>query len=134
MPAVFSAQGYGHVSVGDATLLQYGHTHVEIPDGTWDGASYKVRVTGVYFFSIAFVKDAYNNGGTSDDVFIFLRINNKDIGKAWSGEGAGQRGTGAYSVAIKCKRGDVVQSWAGSDGGKKRHIVDYQFTGYLIGS
>jgi hypothetical protein len=132
MPTVFSAQGTGHVSDGDPDLLAYQTTNVKIPPVRWNGSTFTASVEGVYFFCITFVKDSYAQGGTQDDVFIILRKNDTEVGRAWCGEGGGRRATGAFNAALQLKKGDVVGTWAASDGGYKRHIAQFQFAGFLI--
>ncbi len=135
---VFSVSGRGHVSEGNPTVLSYSTNHVNFGEG-WQSSSstFNVPVTGIYFFSISFVKDAYKNEGTEDDVYIHLRKNASEIvGSAWSGEGAGKRGTGTYTVAVKLQKGDIIDTLAASVGKSgseyKRHIHTYHFTGHLI--
>lgn len=132
MPTVFSAQGNGHTSDGNPDLMHYQKTNVNLPANSWNGSTFTVPTAGVYFFCITFVKDAFYEGGTQEDVYVTLRRNNQDIGRAWSGQGAGQRGTGAFNAALQLNAGDSVQTWADSDGGYKRHIAEYQFSGFLI--
>ena len=133
MPTVFSAQGKTHTSDGNPDLMVYSSPpNVNVPSGSWSGSTCTVPVAGVYFFCITFVKDSFYEGGTQDDVWVELRVNGNIIGHAWSGEGDGRRSTGAFNAALPLKVGDRVETWASSDGGYKRHIAEYQFSGFLV--
>jgi hypothetical protein len=128
---------------GADTILNYATviTNVGGSPAPWIGGSiFLAPCPGHYFFTVSFVKDTYYpcsaNGGTQDDVSIYLTRNGSLIGPnaAWSGEGAGRRGTGAFGVAVRLNQNDAVQSWVHSDGGQHRCLAAYNFTGFRIGN
>ncbi len=132
-PVVFSVSGQGHTSDGNPDILSYDPPAADVGHGWVAPATFKVPVSGIYFFTLSFVKDAYYQGGTEDDVFVRLRKNGTEIlASAWSGEGSGKRGTGTVSVAIKLHKDDAIDTVADSDGGVKRYVAQYQLTGFLI--
>jgi hypothetical protein len=129
----FSANGSNHVSQGGMTLLGYSATYTNQGGGwTPGGSTFIAPCTGLYVFTVSFVKDAYYYGGTTDDVFVYIIQNGVGKGYAWSGAGGGQRGTGTHTVALFLNQGDYVQTFAYSDGEYKRHLANYDFTGYLV--
>ncbi|HYO56273.1 C1q-like domain-containing protein [Archangium sp.] len=130
----FSANGTAHVSEGAMTLIGYPTTYTNQGGGwTPGGGTFIAPCTGLYVFTVSFVKDAIYYGGTQDDVFVYVIQNGVSKGYAWSGEGAGLRGTGSHTVALFLNQGDYVQTFAHSDGyGLKRHLAKYDFTGYLV--
>lgn len=129
----FTALGNTHVSAAGLTLLGYGTTITNVGGG-WipGGGSFVAPCRGVYSFTSTFVKDSYYWGGTIDDVHIVMTKNGSSVGFAWSGEGAGRRGTGTHTVHLLLNIGDVIQTYASSDGGVLRHLSLYEFTGALI--
>jgi len=128
---VFSVAGRNHDSDGNPDLMTYEPPHVN-EGGGWNGAStFNAPEPGIYFFSISFVRDA-NTGGTEDDVFVFLRKQGADVGFAWCGAGSGTRSTGTYSVAIRLAKNDRIETFAGSDAGRRRVFPVYQFSGFLV--
>ena len=133
MVAFSASNNVAHVSQGTEALLAYGTTYTNLGGG-WvnGGGTFSAPCTGLYTFTVSFVKDAYYNGGTTDDVYVYIKKNNASVGYAWSGEGAGMRGTGTYTVALYLAQGDYVQTFAGSDGGYKRNVQLYNFTGVLV--
>ncbi len=124
-----------HVSAGNEVLLHYPDEHTS---GLLGQALFVAPCDGLYFFSISFIKDAYYYSATTDDVYVVIRQNGVYKGRAWSGEGAGYRGTGAYSVVLELTAGDWIQTFAHSDGwpwptgGKTRHLMEHNFSGFLI--
>ena len=135
IPIAVSVYGSNHVTSGQDVVLTYPNV-VTNEGGAWYGNStFIAPCKGLYFFSINFVKDSYYNNGTQDDVFIYLTKNGSSAGLgvgAWSGEGAGRRGTGAFSIILRLKPGDWIQTWVRSDGGYKRHVMSYNFTAHRI--
>ncbi|MDC0711284.1 fibrinogen-like YCDxxxxGGGW domain-containing protein [Stigmatella sp. ncwal1] len=131
----FSVVGSGHVSSGEPTLLGYSGTYQNVGGG-WiqGGGTFIAPCPGLYSFSVSFVKDAYYSAGTTDDVFVHIKQNGIDKGYAWSGEGAGYRDTGAYSVVLLLQDGDYIQTFVSSDGSSTRHLARYNFTGHLVKS
>ncbi|GAB1543608.1 hypothetical protein NUACC21_62830 [Scytonema sp. NUACC21] len=130
---VFSVSGKTHISDGDPDVLQYPTTHINFGEAWQNSSLFKIPVTGIYFFTISFVKDSLLEGGTEDDVYIILRKNlSEEIGRAWSGEAAGKRDNATYTVSLKLQKGDIIDTLAASDSTIKRHIRSYRFTGYLI--
>lgn len=127
----FSAQGSGHISAGADQKLSYSNTILN-EGWSWDGSEFKAPVKGIYSFDISFVKDSYYHGGTQDDVNIILIKNSSSLGNAWSGEGTGRRGTGSFSINLKLEKGDKIFTRIHSDGGRKRHVANYNFNGKLI--
>lgn len=68
-----------------------------------------------------------------DNVSLYLKVNgNKKYGSAWSGEGDGRRGTGAFSVVIDLNKNDVVEVFVQSDGNPKRHVAAYTLAGFSL--
>ncbi|MCK6470930.1 MAG: hypothetical protein L6R28_04210 [Planctomycetes bacterium] len=134
-PAVvaFSAEGLRHLSEGDPAILKYNRPVTDTADCLHDQTTFRVPVDGVYVFMLSFVKDAHYHDGTKDDVRMRLRLNGKDLGSAWAGETEGDRSTGIYAVALSLKVGDELQTYAESDGGRKRHIFEPCWTGFRIG-
>lgn len=140
-PIAFSARLSGkakeHVSTGVPTLIEYNKTLSNVGGG-WDGDdTFKVPEDGFYFFSIEFVRDAYSNGGTADDVYVYLQT--KESGgspllraNGWAGEGSGNRATGAVSTVLKLTKDTLVRTKAGSDGNVTRYIPDVYFSGFLV--
>ncbi|MBN1207810.1 MAG: hypothetical protein JXB05_23295 [Myxococcaceae bacterium] len=94
--------------------------------------------TGLYSFTVSFVKDAYANNGTTDDVYMHIlhyeQVTGKTkvVGEAMSGEGTGKRGTGTATIVLYMVRGDQVYPTVSSDAGATRHLIIFSFTGYLI--
>ncbi|MFY0572774.1 C1q-like domain-containing protein [Archangium lansingense] len=129
----FSASGSGHVSEGGLMLLSYPTTHTQEGSG-WaaGGGTFVAPCTGLYFFNISFVKDAYHYGATANDVFVHILKNGANKGRALSGQGHVDRDTGVYSVTLFLAQGDYVQTFASSDGRLKRHLLEYNFTGHLV--
>jgi hypothetical protein len=130
----FSVTGGAHVSEGGAVLLGYQTTYTNLGGG-WvnGGGTFIAPCTGLYSFTVSFVKDTAYYGGTHDDVFIHVAYNGVYKGYAWSGEDSVQnRNTGTYTVALFMNAGDYLQTYASSDGGRKRHISNFNLTGYLV--
>lgn len=129
----FSVSGTGHISQGGLALLGYPTIHT-LEGGGWaaGGGTFIAPCAGVYFFNVSFVKDAYYHGATADDVFVHVLKNGVDKGRATSGQGNVDRGTGTYSVTLFLKQGDHVQTFVSSDGDAKRHLLEFNFTGHLV--
>ena len=129
----FSVSGNGHVSEGGLVLLSYATTHTQ-EGGGWGsgGGTFVAPCTGLYFFNVSFVKDAYHYGASANDVFVHVLKNGTAKGRALSGQGHVDRDTGAYSVTLFLEKGDYVQTFAASDGNLKRHLLEYNFTGHLV--
>jgi len=143
-PIAFSVLGFNNISSGQDSVLAYGPSSTSGIIITNEGPSWVAPTTfvapcnGLYFFAISFIKDAFAFGGTEDDVNVYLTrtdLGNTTLaipGSAWSGEGSGKRSTGAYSVAIRLIRGDVIRSWVHSDGNPTRHLSNFSLTGFRI--
>lgn len=137
LPIAVSVYGNNHFTSGQDVLLTYKNV-ITNEGGAWNpsiASHFVAPCAGLYFFTISFVKDAYYHGGTTDDVMVYLTKNvTTMVGEAYSGEGAGMRGTGVYSVTLRLAQGDAVQTFVHSDGGPMRHLAEYNFTGYRIGN
>jgi len=130
----FSVTGNNHVSQGGNILLGYPITYTNLGGG-WvsGGGTFIAPCAGLYSFTVSFVKDPYYYDGTYDDVFIHIAHNGVYKGYAWSGaDNVLNRNTGTYTVALFMNAGDYVQTYAGSDGGYKRHIGQFHFTGFMV--
>lgn len=130
----FSVTGSGHVSQGGATLLGYQTTYTNLGGG-WvsGGGTFIAPCTGLYSFTISFNKDPFNQGGTPDDVYIYIAHNGVYKGFAWSGQDeVKNRNSGAYTVALFLNAGDYIQTYTGSDAGRLRNIHVFNFTGVLV--
>ncbi len=56
-------------------------------------------------------------------------------GYAWSGvTNASGRSTGTYTVALFMNAGDYLQTFAASQNGRKRHLGQFNLTGYMVKS
>jgi hypothetical protein len=137
----FSVFDNNHNTALQDVILEYKNVITD-EGGGWNAgapAMFIAPCNGLYYFSISFEKDAYYLNGTTDDVMIFLTkvpfgsTVGTYIGYAWSGEGDGMRGTGAYDVVLRLKVGDKVYTKVHSDGGLTRHLYYYNFTGFSIG-
>ncbi len=128
----FSVQGSKHVSGGPDVQMKFGVVLLNEGSG-WANNEFKCPESGCYYFDLNFVKDSYYNGGTLDDVSLYLVKNGTRVsGAAWSGEGAGKRGTGAFSVMLELKKNDVIKVFVHSDGNPTRHVSQYSLTGFNI--
>jgi hypothetical protein len=130
----FSVTGTGHVSQGGDTLLGYRNTYTNLGGG-WvhGGGTFIAPCTGLYSFTISFVKDPYYYEGTSDDVYVHVAHNGIYKGNAWSGTtSALGRSTGTYTVALFMNAGDYLQTFAASQNGRKRHLGQFNLTGYMV--
>jgi hypothetical protein len=135
----FSATGNSHVSAAGSTLLGYATTYTNTSINTnnfpaWisGGSTFIAPCTGMYVFAISFVKDSYYYGGTTDDVNVNIYQNGVNKGRAWAGEGGGNRETGAYTVVLNMNANDWVQTFVSSDGGPTRHLAQYNFSGFFL--
>lgn len=128
----FTVRGVNHVSQGGNKKLIYQNVDLNESWG-WNGQDFVAPVAGIYHFDISFVKDAYYFNGTEDDVFVHLIKNGAGVplASAWSGQGS-KRTTGCVSINTRLQVGDIVSTMANSDGGPKRHIAMYNFSGQLI--
>jgi hypothetical protein len=146
--SAFSVSGAWAGSAGPDTPLAYSNIVTNVNNSYINFFNYigvfNVPCTGQYFFTVSFVKDSYyicgGNVGTTDDVVVYLA---KFVGAtgfttidppfgAWSGEGAGRRGTGAFSVVLTLNAGDTIASFVHSDGGFHRCLASYHFTGFRV--
>jgi hypothetical protein len=138
-----SVSGSWHGTAGASVLLPYQNvvTDVSNTGSAWFGPAYFIApCSGLYFFTVSFVKDSYyntcgGNFGTQDDVGVYLaKFPSSTVygPGALSGEGAGRRGTGVYSVVLQLNQSDVITSWVYSDGAVHRCLASYHFTGFLI--
>jgi len=130
----FSASGGNHVSQGNLMLLGYPTIRTNITQGGWiiGGSTFTAPCNGMYVFTISFEKDAYYYGGTTDDVYVGIYQNGIFKGQGISGEGGGYRSTGTYTVILNLMANDSVQTFVSSDSGYKRHLAEYNFSGYLV--
>lgn len=129
----FSVSGSSHVSEGGLALLSYPTAHTQ-EGGGWasGGGTFVAPCTGLYFFNVSFVKDAYHYGATANDVSVHVMKNGTAKGRAMSGQGHVDRATGTYSVTLFLRQGDYVQTYASSDGNLRRHLLEYNFSGHLV--
>jgi C1q domain-containing protein len=138
MPA-FSGRCDEHTGVGNPDRIDY-NLVITNQGNHFDGAVFTTPAAGYYYFSIEFVKDAYSHHGTADDVYVVLHHwvgdeTHKRPVYAWSGEGAGQRGTGAASVALQLPQGAHVATYSEGDGGSNsptRFLPLVIFSGFRI--
>lgn len=143
--SAFSVTGSWHGSAGADAPLRYASVVTNIGGNYADFFGligvFTAPCTGQFFFTVSFVKDSYyncnGNVGTQDDVMVYLTksagtTTTIDPPGAWSGEGAGRRGTGVYSVVLALNGGDQIASWVHSDGGPHRCLASYHFTGFRV--
>lgn len=130
---VFSAYLEEHVSSGKPAALSFERTETQLGEG-WNGTdTFSASVEGVYEFSIGFMRDAYKNNGTTDDVYITIRVNGKSTRvRAWAGEGGGNRTFASALNFLHLKKGDRVQAIVHSDGEKTRFLRRAWFAGNLV--
>lgn len=128
----FAVYGKDHISSGSDQTLVYEGTTAKTGD-FWDGTTFKAPVDGVYFFNVMFARSAYEHGSTADDIFMRIRLNGGILeGYAWAGEGDGMRATASFTTVLQLSTGDVVDSYVTSDGGLKRFLPLFHFSGYRI--
>jgi hypothetical protein len=143
----FSAVGTGETSFGGTNILFYNQTITNeppinntAPGFPWTGATFIVPCNGLYYFTVSFVRDSRYRNGDHDDVMIQIKRNGVIIGNpgggnvgAWAGEtSTPERATGTYSVIDRLEKGDLINTWVYSDGGRKRHLPSYYFSGFRL--
>lgn len=133
-----SVRGANHFSSGSDVLLNYPGP-ITTEGGAWPASSVFIApCLGLYYFAVDFVKDTAYNGGSFDDVSIYIAKNGVYIGYAWAGEmepsNPYDRSTGAYHVILRMKAGEYIETFVHSDGGVKRNIFNYNFSGHRIGN
>lgn len=135
---VFSVAGADHDSDGGEDPIQYQNVITNRGSGWLTNSTFLVPTTGVYYFSLNFVRSTERGGpGASEDVYMRLRRNANVVGYAWAGQTVDEdRMTGTYSVAIMLNAGDVIDTTAYSDGVPpnqyRRYLYKYEFTGFLL--
>jgi hypothetical protein len=134
----FSAFQPSHTSFSNHDVVDFSNTLLSVGGG-WNGTTFTAPATGIYYFSLGFVRDSYYQGGTQDDVFLFLVHNNVDVGYAWAGESDwneadAKRMTGAFSILLDLQVGDIVKAASGSDGGTNRHMMNVFLNGVRVSS
>lgn len=127
----FSASGGPHVSSGGASPLVYTTTYTNEGDG-FDGTNFVAPYAGLYNFTVTFVKDTFDQGGTDDDVWVNILQNGIGKGRATAGQGAGFRDSATYNVLLKLNAGDTTTTVVSSEGGPQRHLPEFHFQGYRI--
>lgn len=128
----FAVYGKDHISSGSDQTLVYEGTTSNIGD-SWDGTKFTTPVEGVYFFNVMFARSAYEHGSTADDIFMRLRLNGEILeGYAWAGEGDGMRASASFTTLLQLREGDIVDTYVTSDGGLKRFLPIFHFSGYRI--
>lgn len=144
-----SATGNGFGTGGADHLLNYPTTYTNegnawLPVGPMGGSMLYVPAGcgGLYYLAVEFEKDAWVscNGqvGTQDDINVYFRLNGGPgpLGSgagAWSGEGDGRRGTGAYGLVTRLRDFDQVTTWVHSDAGYHRCLSVYSVTMFRVG-
>lgn len=130
----FTVRGAGHVSQGAPAKLAFQVVDLNESWG-WNGQDFVAPVSGIYHFDTSFVKDSYYFNGTQEDVTVEIIKNgaaSAPLAAAWSGEGAGGRGTGCVSFNTRLQVGDVISAMVKCDGSQNRHLAMYTFSGHLI--
>lgn len=93
--------------------------------GEWGGDILRAMLRSLHFH-LSFMKDAWYDNGTQDDVWV--RISQNSVSRGLVGaEGAGWRDNGVYTVALILNQGDYVNTWIGSEVNKLRHLANYHF-------
>lgn len=131
----FTVSGTGHISQGSPTKLPYPIVDLNESWGWTAGGEFVAPVRGIYHFDLSFVRDSYYQGGTTDDVYVDVVRNDvlsSPLATAWSGHGAGQRGTGCVSLNVRLQTGDRISTSVRSPGSGNQHLALYTFAGHLI--
>lgn len=80
-------------------------------------------------------QNTYTSLGGGCDVFVHVAHNGIYKGHAWSGTTTALgRSTGTYTVALFMHAGDYLQTFAASQNGRKRHLGQFNLTGYMVKS
>ncbi|MBE2228181.1 MAG: hypothetical protein IAE93_12580 [Ignavibacteria bacterium] len=157
----FSYSGFNHFSGNQDELVFYNKKiTAEGFDGLMIDRIFIAPCAGLYYFTISFVKNV-QNGGTNDDVEIYLarnntppynqtgwlttkpitesngNINNVAIGSAWAGENTGQRPAAVYSVILKLAQNEAIGTFIHSDTpnnqvSPNRRVAYFNFSGFRI--
>lgn len=148
-PIAFAARGKDHFSKGPPAVVTYNST-VTNQGGHWNGSTtFTAPQSGVYFFSVQFVKDTYypappghplaGEHGTKKDVYVSLSVTPSSVVppgpyRAWAGKDAGgDRATGAMSTVLELPAGATVTTKASSGfPAPTRHVIQVYFSGFLI--
>lgn len=141
-PIAVSAFSHGHFSVGGDQVLSYPYKHVDEGNAWHSNRIFKSPCAGLYFFTVSFEKDSYYTfppnyepvHGTTDDVWVYLRVNGQNHGMAWSGEGDGFRGTGTDNIILRLEANQIVMTFVHADGNRPRHLMYHSFTAHRIGN
>lgn len=140
---VFSAEGTVHKSEGPADgLLEYASPPHVNKGNAWDGTrAFIAPVAGIYYFSVYFMKRAFEEGiESADDVKVFLKRNGAVVLVVTAGEDLRQGSSGriyrqcaSKTIAFHMDAGDRVDTWVNIDGRLKTRFIDeYGITGFLI--
>jgi len=130
----FTATGSEHVSQGGPLLLAYPSTITNVGGG-WvnGGGTFIAPCSGLYVFTVSFVKDPYYDSGTTNDVYVSIMRNGASRGSAWAGQTTGAaRVTGTYTVSLLLDAGDNVRTYVSSEAEQRRRLGRFTFTGYLV--
>lgn len=134
----FYVRGSAHVSEGSPTPIEY-ETVTNLGNGWHAPSTFRAPVSGLYYLTVEFVKDAFHHGGTEDDVFVYIQVHTPPASptiqaRAFSGQDSGKRELGAAAMVVHLVAGTTVRTLAHSDGAppKKRHIAAVNFSGFLV--
>ena len=123
-----------HISSGGHTALTC-YTEVRDPMQVWKDGVWSVdeQSAGDYHLNLSFVRDPYYHGGTSDDVYALLYVNDAYQINAWAGQTSSAARMTAFGHGIlHLAAGDKVQIKIGSDGGTRRFVRFLSLTGVRV--
>lgn len=119
-------------------ILKYNIIYT-LKNALWDGSVFTAHRNGLFLVTVSFLKDAYYNNGTEDDVTI--EVYKEDTsgtrvykGRAWCGQGTGKRGTGTYTVVIELQEGEKILTIVKSDSNKPWNVEESNLTIYSLPS
>ncbi len=131
----FTARQSEHKADGGRTTVTYCETILECKE-CWDKTCYTVPESGIYHFSLSFVRDQQQSAddgkfGSADDTSIDIFVNDKPKATAYAGESSGRQ-TGTVSVTLELKKCDVVTTKDWNVKAAFRRLRLCYFTGFKI--
>lgn len=117
-----------HSSAGSVPrTIVYSDTRTNAGNG-FDGTRFTAPIPGLYTFSVSYIHSVID-GGTTDDIFVDITVNGVGRGRAWAGEGSGQRPNASLTAVLELAAGDVVETTVNANDDGQCELLQIYFSG-----